>query len=390
MRAKTDAIQRSHPFRQFVLKVASRCNLACDYCYVYTGPDQSWRSQPLVMSAATIDALSKRIGEHMRTHELSSVQIGLHGGEPLLAGKGTLTDVITSVRAAAPPGARVDLAVQTNGLLLDEAFLALFARHQVRVGISLDGTRQANDRHRIRADSRASYADVVRRLRVLETASYRALFAGLLCTIDLANDPVETYQALLEFGPPTVDFLPPHGNWSRPPPRPPGAAMTPYADWLIAVFDHWYVATSGNTRIRLFDDVIHLLLGGSPATESIGAGVVGFAVVETDGAIEGADSLKSAYHGAARTGLTVWTNSFDEALLHPVIAAQQLGRAGLCATCRSCPVVGVCGGGQYAHRYRAGHGFGNPSVYCADLYRLIGHIADRVCGDLDHARSRRP
>ena len=389
MRAKAGTLPRADPFRQFVLKMASRCNLACDYCYVYTGPDQTWRSQPRVMSAATIDAVSKRIGEHMLTHELGCVQIGLHGGEPLLAGTSTLEDVITSVRAAAPRGARVDLAVQTNGLLLDEAFLALFARHQVRIGVSLDGTREANDRHRVRADSRASHADVIRALRVLGSVPYHALFAGLLCTIDLANDPVETYQALLEFGPPTVDFLLPHGNWSRPPPRPPGGSATPYADWLIAVFDHWYAATSGNTRIRLFDEVIHLLFGGSPATESVGGGIAGFAVVETDGAIEGADSLKSAYHGAAGTGLTVVANSFDEALLHPMFAAQRLGHAGLCATCRSCPVVGVCGGGQYAHRYRAGHGFLNPSVYCADLCRLIGHIARRVYGDLDRARSQR-
>jgi len=390
MRPKAGTLERAGPFRQFVLKLASRCNLACDYCYVYAGPDQTWRSQPRVMSAATISAVSERIGAHMRAHELDNVQIGLHGGEPLLAGTSTLEDVIASVRAAAPRSARVDLAIQTNGVLLDEAFLVLFARHRVRVGISLDGTRQANDRHRLRADRRASHDDVTRALRLLGTVSYRGLFAGLLCTIDLANDPVETYRALLEFGPPTVDFLLPHGNWSRPPPRPPGASGTAYADWLIAIFDRWYAAPGAGTRIRLFDEVIHLLLGGSPATETIGGGIAGFAVVETDGAIEGADSLKSAYHGAAGTGLTVAANSFDEALAHPVIAAQQLGRAGLCATCRSCPVVGVCGGGQYAHRYRAGLGFGHPSVYCTDLQRLIEHIARRVHADLDRARGRHP
>lgn len=390
MGTQAETLGRADPFRQFVLKIASRCNLACDYCYVYTGPDQTWRSQPRVMSAAVIDAVSKRIGEHMRAHELSRVQIGLHGGEPLLAGMRTLEDVITSVRTAAPPGARVDIAVQTNGLLLDEAFLALFARHQVRIGISLDGTREANDRHRLRANNKTSRTEVVRALHILRTAPYRALFAGLLCTIDLANDPVETYQALLEFRPPTADFLLPHANWSRPPLRPQGTSRTPYADWLIAIFDYWYAEPAQSTRIRLFDDVIHLLLGGPPATESVGAGIVAFAVVETNGAIEGTDSLKSAYHGAAGTGLTVAANSFDEALLHPVIAAQRLGRGGLCSACRACPVVDICGGGQYAHRYRAGHGFLNPSVYCPDLYRLVGHIARRVYADLDRARGQRP
>src|SRR5262245_18306714 len=34
----------------------------------------------------------------------------------------------------------------------------------------------------------------------------------------------------------------------------------------------------------------------------------------------------------------------------------------------------ICGNGLYAHRYRAGIGFANPSVYSPDLQRLIGHI----------------
>ena len=31
------------PFRQFILKVHSRCNLSCSYCYVYEMADQAWR-----------------------------------------------------------------------------------------------------------------------------------------------------------------------------------------------------------------------------------------------------------------------------------------------------------------------------------------------------------
>ncbi|MGH8573602.1 MAG: FxsB family cyclophane-forming radical SAM/SPASM peptide maturase, partial [Gammaproteobacteria bacterium] len=49
-----DALKKAHwrptPIRQFVLKVYSRCNLACDYCYVYQMADQTWRDRPLVMS----------------------------------------------------------------------------------------------------------------------------------------------------------------------------------------------------------------------------------------------------------------------------------------------------------------------------------------------------
>jgi uncharacterized protein len=68
--------------------------------------------------------------------------------------------------------------------------------------------------------------------------AFRHLFNGLLCTIDLRNDPMATFRALAGCDPPKIDFLLPHGTWAKPPPgREPGAAGTPYADWLIAVFD---------------------------------------------------------------------------------------------------------------------------------------------------------
>jgi uncharacterized protein len=55
-------------------------------------------------------------------------------------------------------------------------------------------------------------------------------------------------------------------------------------------------------------------------------------------------------------------------------------------------VLSVCGGGLYPHRYRAGAGFRHPSVYCADLTKLIAHVRGRVLNDvtrLSTARSPR-
>jgi len=101
-------------------------------------------------------------------------------------------------------------------------------------------------------------------------------------------------------------------------------------------------------------------------------------VVETDGTIEQADSIKVAYDGAPATDLDIFNNTLDEAAAHPSIQARQHGVAGLSATCRKCPVVTSCGGGLYAHRYRSGTGFDNPSVYCADLEKIITHIRAQV------------
>jgi uncharacterized protein len=37
---------------QYVLKVAGRCDLACNHCYVYEHADQSWRVKPKFMTQA--------------------------------------------------------------------------------------------------------------------------------------------------------------------------------------------------------------------------------------------------------------------------------------------------------------------------------------------------
>ncbi|MFB6392918.1 FxsB family cyclophane-forming radical SAM/SPASM peptide maturase [Polymorphospora lycopeni] len=373
---------RPAPFRQFVVKVHARCNLACDYCYVYTMADQSWRSRPKVMSAAVHSRVCERIAEHARTHALAEVAVVLHGGEPLLAGTGAVERTAELLRTLLPAGTTLSLSVQTNGILLDRPMLSALRRHGYRVGVSLDGDAVGNDRHRRFADGRGSYAQVRAGLDLLTGADFREMFAGLLCTVDLANDPVGTYEALLSFAPPTIDLLLPHGNWSDPPPGRPPTGATPYADWLIAVFDRWYGAPRRETGIRLFEEIIHLLLGGPGRSESVGLSPYVTAVVDTDGAVEQVDTLKSAYPGAPATGRNVDTDAFDAALWHPAVVARQLGAAALSDECGRCDVVRTCGGGCFPHRYRAGFGFRNPSVYCVDLYRLIDHVRRRLSVDL--------
>jgi uncharacterized protein len=189
--------------------------------------------------------------------------------------------------------------------------------------------------------------------------------------------------------PPSIDFLLPHKNWSSPPPALPALGAAPYGIWLAAVFDRWYGAPHKETSVRFFDDLLSLIFGGNSGSEQIGLSPAGVVVVESDGAIEQVDALKSAYPGACETGLNVLTDSFDSALEHPGIVARQIGAAALSETCLQCPVHRICGGGHYAHRYRAGDGFRNPSVYTADLRFLCDQVTARVAADLTEIRTRR-
>jgi uncharacterized protein len=369
------------PFRQFVLKVHSRCDLACRHCYVYEHADQSWSSRPKVISEETVTWTAHRLAEHAKTHAIASVHVVLHGGEPLLAGPARLRRVCEELRTALGGISALDLRIHTNGIQLSERYLDLFAEFDVKVGISLDGDKAANDRHRVYANGRSSHQRVLEAVELLRRDRYRHLYAGLLCTVDVSNDPVAVYEALAALAPPRIDFLLPHATWDEPPARPDGSP-TAYADWLMRVYDRWD-AQGRPMAVRLFDSLLSTLTGGPSLTESLGLGPSDLVVVETDGTLEQADSLKTAYDGAPATGFDVFADSLDSVARHPGMLARQRGLAGLGEECRACPVVRSCGGGLYAHRFRTGSGsggdgFGNPSAYCTDLKSLVLQVSSRT------------
>lgn len=371
---------RPTPFRQFIIKMHSRCNLACSYCYMYELADQSWRSRPPTMLSALVSVVAMRIAEHARVHNLDTVRIIFHGGEPLLRGANLVIDALDKIRDTIDARVHVDAWVQTNGTLLDEKALDALEARSIRVGVSLDGDLAAHNRNRRYANGRGTHDEVAQALRRL--MRHPTIYSGILCVVNLDADPVATYESLLRFAPPAIDLLLPHANWSSPPPGRPDSTSAPYAQWLSAVFDRWYGAISQETRIRLFDEIIHLLLGGKSASESVGLTPTSLVVIETDGSIEQSDSLKSAYEGAAATGLHITRDSFDGALRLSQVVATQLGLSALSDDCLACSIRGICGGGLYAHRYQAGNGFRNRSVYCRDLYALIMHIRTRLINDL--------
>ncbi|WP_256984228.1 FxsB family cyclophane-forming radical SAM/SPASM peptide maturase [Streptomyces sp. XY006] len=364
-------------FDQFITKLSSRCNLSCDYCYVYELRDSGWRERPRIMPAPVRRQLALRIAEHARRHRLERVRVLLHGGEPLLAGPRVIADFTTMVRrAASGAGTAVDFALQTNGVLLSEALLDLLLDLNVQVGVSLDGYAEAHDRHRRGPGAgRGSHARVTAALALLSRARYRPLFGGLLCTIDPANDPVRTFDALATHHPPAADFLLPHATWDHPPAGW-GNSEAPYGAWLCAVHDRWR-ATGQPMRIRLFESIDLLSRGtGGSSSEVLGTMPTAAVAIETDGAVSWTESLNAVADGAAHTGGTVFSHSFDALLA--LDGAPEDGVGSLCRLCRECPLVRVCGGGLRAHRFGRGCGFANPSVYCRDISTLIRHIALRA------------
>jgi uncharacterized protein len=278
--------------------------------------------------------------------------------------------------------------MQTNGVRLDQRWADLFLTEGVRIGISLDGGLEANDRHRRYRNGSSSYAPVIRAVELLSTPQYRPIFAGLLCTVDVANDPVQVFHDLTALGPPKIDLLLPHATWEHPPPQA-ADGRTPYGDWLRAVFDAWFDAPPV-VGIRIFEELLNALLGGASRSEAVGQSAPESLVIETDGSLEQTDALKVAFPGAAATGFNVFQHTLDALSADPAVFGSATGLAALSTTCQQCPVVQACGGGLYPHRYRPGTGFANPSVYCEDLKMLITHIDERLQKALANAPAGSP
>jgi uncharacterized protein len=379
---------RPIPFQEFIIKIHSRCNLACDYCYIYEMADQTWQDRPGAMSREVMEQTARRIGEHVAAHGIGGVRLCFHGGEPLLVGPDFFAYAADALRRHVPDDTALELSVQTNAVLLDENYLQVLAANDIHLCVSIDGDRDAHDRHRRYANGQGSYDKVVNALRLLGQEPYRKYFAGLICVIDLENDPVGTYESLLEFSPPSIDFLLRHGNWSAPPPGL-SPTRTPYGDWLIAVFDRWYGATRQETSVRILQNIIKQVLAGRSGYDGIGLAPSTLIEIETGGTLEQVCTLKGSYHGATATGFDIFEHDLDLALQHPSIAARQVGTAALSETCQKCEIRDLCGGGNYVHRYRAGSGYRNPSVYCRDLFKLIQHVRQRVTADLEALKDAR-
>lgn len=362
------------PITSFLFKVASRCNLDCDYCYVYHGADTSWRKKPKFMSREVIDLALMRIFQHAQKHALANVNIILHGGEPLLLGYESIEYIFKNAIQRSENICSVGLGIQTNGVLLKQEIIELCENYGSTIGISIDGNEKAN-KHRVYKNGNSSYKDVDKAIELLNsTDEGKRVFGGLLTVINLDVDPIETYKSLESFNPKSVDFLLPDSTHDKFPYKKTSFTDTPYADWLIILFDFWFSQPNYKIRVRFFENIIALLFGGESSIESLGLSPINYLVIETDGTIEGADTLKIAFENAPALQKSIFETSIDDIIYHPSILSRMQGAKSLCKECSGCALVSICGGGHLPHRYSKAKGFNSPSVYCHDIAKLILHI----------------
>src|SRR5688572_1741196 len=149
-----------------VIKIASRCNLNCKYCYMYNMGDLSFQKQPKVMKDVVLTAMMQRVKDHCAIHGIKAFTLIMHGGEPLLAGFDFFRKFVNTANEMLLPDVQPVFVLQTNGTMLTEEWCQLLGELKiVNLGISLDGVKEINDINRIDHAGRGSYDRIIQGLK---------------------------------------------------------------------------------------------------------------------------------------------------------------------------------------------------------------------------------
>src|SRR5262249_26337105 len=278
---------QDQPISQLLVKVATRCNIDCSYCYWFR--DAAVYDKPKLMSAEVLQQLLRRIEEHVSRHALVDFPLVLHGGEPLLWGVENFHRFAeASAAIASRTGCAIPIAVTTNGVLIDEAWLDCFEAHDIAVAISLDGPAHIHDIHRRTFQDTGTHAQVERAARLLVG---RDIAMTALAVCNPAYPPAHYVEFFAGCGITSYDIMIPDATVDDKPPS--------IAAFYNGLFASWMEANRSRpaVNIRIISDMVAALLGNNSPTEGVGHQPVELCTIMTDGSIEAHDVLRIAGDG---------------------------------------------------------------------------------------------
>lgn len=372
--AKDGAFLPAHDavFTFLLVKLASRCNIDCTYCYWFR--DAEVYKKPAVLTPEAEDAFCERLEAHIKEHRLEDFLTVFHGGEPLLFPKHRFVELqkkLTEIEKRTK--CFIHRGVTTNAILVDAEWVEIFKTHGVVVSVSLDGPAEIHDQVRLDFKGRGTHAETLRGLKLLRDAD---LEPGLISVANPKTDPAKVLAYIVdELGITAFDLLPPDANHTENPP--------PIDDYFIRLFDVWYdnYAARG-VRIATLDSMIRGLAGQMSISDTIGLGAVETVTLMTDGSLEPLDVLRIAGDGSTASDASVFHNGLQDVQNDPRWRQAYEASLNVCETCRNCEYLDACGGGHLAQRFSAERGYDNPSVYCESWKRIFGHIWARIAPTL--------
>ena len=147
---------------QLILKMTTACNLACSYC---SEGDRPICRMPTEIFCKLVDELPPLL-DHIATRDAEFL---FHGGEPMLYGREELKRLIDYARARLVEY-NIKFLMQTNGTLIDDAWVEFFRAEEIGVGISLDGYPEIHDQCRRTKDDRPTAALILDNIKKMRAA----------------------------------------------------------------------------------------------------------------------------------------------------------------------------------------------------------------------------
>jgi radical SAM protein with 4Fe4S-binding SPASM domain len=352
------------------MKPTERCQLRCTHCFVNRRELEGSGRWDLV----TFARVMRRFQRYFLDHPVPDRTLRLiwHGGEPLLMGPAFYADAIPLARRLmAEAGVRLQPSIQSNLLLVSEAWIAVIREHfGGGIGTSFDwGLRHV----------RGSWPAF--RERWLKKY-WQCREAGLgLSTITVVNResvgiPDEVYDFFGEIGCAFETY--PMAPWGESNGKAHideyGITPPQYGAWLSRVWDRYRDDPAPRTRpVFVHQLAAALALGQEMGNHMAGGCAAGNLVVSTDGTVSYCPAL-------AGSRAHVYGNLFDgslEALLGSAIRAEVMRRQLLLpARCRTCRWAQVCRGGCPADALGFLGDATREDPYC-DSYRLVLHHIER-------------
>jgi len=337
------------------------CNLRCSYCFYLEKKDQFAPSESLRMTPDTLEAFVKGMIQSQGGQE---IPFAWQGGEPMLRGLDFFRKVVELQRRYAD-GRTVTNALQTNGILIDDAWAEFFATNRFLVGISIDGPPDLHDVHRVDAGSRPTSSRV---LEGLDRLKVHGVEFNTLTAVSASNvkHPLKVYRYLKEVGSRYLQFIPIVERRARanatgalvgPPARDRAGAAevtrwsvgsVAYGRFLITVFAHWVRHDVGSTFVQLFDSALQTWVKGH-ASLCVFAPTCGRQVaMEYEGTVYACDHYVYPQYRIGKLGEQSLAEMLQSPLQRAFGAAKQ---DTLPAQCKSCDVLVACRGGCPKHRF---------------------------------------
>lgn len=177
------------------------CNFQCRYCFAQSG--KTYISNKRSFSGKDIEITLNFFFTQMFPDAKRYRIDFISGGEPLLYFDTIKHTVEISEEFQQSSGKSVQIWLCTNGSLLTEEIVRYLDEHNVSIGISIDGDKEAHNANRVYKNGEGTYSDVYNGLRqVLEApnVSNKVKHIWGLCVINESNHDlvriVEHYRSL--------------------------------------------------------------------------------------------------------------------------------------------------------------------------------------------------